>query len=207
MSVFDFIGAGIGSWLSQGMVVTKDSKDSPTIKKPRKTSPFVSSNSSASSTRTTMSIILLVSGISASAITAAVELPSHNVVCSHIPEAGYLTKNALWGTLRQIASLGDDWQGQEGQAPLRKSVAAAEQLVPSLPGTITNASAGVDGDGNVFFKLQKDDKLAYLTVEPAMMHLLVMVPGEKNLYLDDVKFRPGQFPSKILRALTDKMVG
>lgn len=200
MRTFDFDESGIRSWLNHGMV-TLPPPNAPTVLKQQAISCI-------GTVRTGILFIALTMGINISALAQTVNLPNQSAsVCSHAPEPGYLTKKALLESLKSIASLGDNWQGQDTPAPSRQAVTAAEQIVPALPNIIADVSAGVDGDGNVFFKLQKGDKLAYLTIESATMHLLVMAPGRKNLYIDDVKFQPRQLPSKIRQSLEQEMAG
>jgi hypothetical protein len=109
--------------------------------------------------------------------------------------------------LENIASFTESWQREGDSPPSRQAITAAKQLVHSLPDSIADVSVGINGDGNAYFKLRNGEKLAYLTVEPAIMHLLVMTPEEKNVYLDDVRFHPRVLPSKILRTLEQKMAG
>lgn len=199
MSTFDFGGSGIRSWLNQGMVVLS-SPNAPAPLKVNRVATFVSS------ARTRSVIFALMIGTNFCAVAQTVNLPNQNAfACSHVPEPSYLTKRTLLESLNSIASLGNNWQGQEAPAPSRRAVTAAQQIVPSLPNIIADASVGVDGDGNVYFKLRNGEKLAYLTVEPSTMHLLVMAPGQKNVYLDDVNFRPRELPSKIRRTIEQEM--
>lgn len=200
MSTFDFDGSGIRSWINRGMVMLA-APNIPTSEEKKPVTSFVSS------ARTKSLIVALIFGTNFCAIAQTVSLPNQNAsACSHVPEPSYLMKKALLESLSKIASLGDNWQGQDAHVPSRQAVTAAEQIVPTLPNIIADASAGVDGDGNVYFKLQKGEKFAYLTVEPTTMHLLVIAPGEKNVYLDDVKFQPRELPSKIRRTLEQKLV-
>ena len=211
MSTFDFDVSGIRSWLSQGMVTLASSiaptslkKQKPSSKKPQRGT--LAATSSVGKIQTAGLFVVLMTGINACPLARAVELPNLSAsFSSHIPDASYLTKKSLLESLKNIAALGDDWR-EHGAAPSRQAVIAAEQMVPALPNNISNASVGVDGDGHVYFKLQNGEKLAYLTVESSVMHLLVMAPGEKNVYLDDIKFHPKELPSKVRRTLEQKMV-
>lgn len=204
MNLFDFCDSGIRSWFSDGMVMYS-SPDTVTTKKPVKKNKTTSYFGSAA-TKTLAIVVLIGGSMSASAQTTNLTSPSA-CVYTHIPAPGELEKNALLSSLKSIESLVDNWQGYGAPAPSKQAVAAAKQIVPSLPNITAGASAGVDGDGNVYFKLQKGEKLAYLTVEPSIMHLLVMVPGGKNIYIDDAKFNPRELPSKIRQALEHEMVG
>jgi hypothetical protein len=208
MNTFDFNRSSIRSWLTQGMVTftssdaTSSSKKKPASSSKKKPAP--------SSVRTVLvsNFVALMLGVSIGASAETVSLPNQvATACSHVPDPSYLRKKALLESLQSIASLGDNWQREDTTAPSRQAVTAAMQIVDALPNTITDVSVGVDGDGNVYFKLRNGEKHAYLTVEPSTMHLLVMAPDQKNLYFDDVKFRPRELPSKIRQTLEQMMAG
>lgn len=204
MTTFDFSGSGVRSWLYQGMVTLKSPITTNSLKKKQATSNIVPNRKA----QTSGLFSAFVMGISICTSVQAVNLPNLSAyVCSHVPELSSLTKQALLESLKSVALLGDNSNEDDVLTPSRQAIVAAEQIVPSLPNLNADASAGVDGDGNVFLKLQKGEKIAFLTIEPTTMHLLVMSSGAKNLYIDDVKFKPRQLPPKIRLMLEQEMVG
>ena len=112
-----------------------------------------------------------------------------------------LTKQSLADALKALKRLGPDWNGHSAPAPAQASLSAAERLVPELPDVVAEARAGVDDEGNVYFRLAQGDKVAYLTVEPELLHLVCMTPGKDNYYVDDEQFRK-KLPATIRKALT-----
>lgn len=203
MEVLSFEGLSIRSWLSHGMIIAGGSDRSAEEVKARKPSK----TEAASRTRTGALVALVAAATVGASFPNFLEWRGQTAVA--YPATGRslnLIQNALSGALKSITSLGDDWQGTNSVRPTHQSIKAAEYLIPTLPAISAKAGAGVDGDGNVYLKFEKGEKLAYLTVEPAILHLLVMRP-QGNLYIDDVRFEPGKLPSKILKALEQEMVG
>ena len=113
----------------------------------------------------------------------------------------------LLDSLAKIRSLPADWTGYSAPAPVEKSVVAAEQILPALPNIVADALAGLDGDGHVFLKFWRGEKVAYLTVEPNLMHLFVTAPGKPNISIDAAKFQPRVVPEKIVSVLKREFVG
>lgn len=121
------------------------------------------------------------------------------------PTAAY-TKQSLLESLLKIRRLGVDWTGYSGASPLEKSISAAERVLPQLPDIVADARAGVDGDGHVYLRLQQGEKVAYLTVEPRLIHLLYMEPGKPNIYIDDEQFKGKVLPSRIKQILAGNLI-
>lgn len=107
------------------------------------------------------------------------------------------TKDVLLEGLRKLRDFHGDWLAEPKGAPNAASLTAAANIVPQIPNLFADARAGVDGDGNVYLRFRKDDKTMYLTVEPHLIHLLVMQPGQPNVYIDDEKFKGKILPTKI----------
>ena len=120
------------------------------------------------------------------------------------PTAQY-TKQQLADALHAIRRTADDWTGTQYTRPTPKAMAAAQTILQQLPDFFADASAGVDGDGNVYFRMKQGDKLAFLTVAPPSMHLLYMEPGQPNLYIDDEHFKGKILPARIKHVLDDKL--
>lgn len=112
-----------------------------------------------------------------------------------------LTKQLLADALKALKRFGPDWNGYSAPAPAQSSLTAAERLIPELPDVAAEVRAGVDDDGNVYFRLAKGDKIAYLTIEPELLHLVCMTPDKGNYYVDDEPFRK-KLPATIRKALT-----
>ena len=112
-----------------------------------------------------------------------------------------LVKQSLADVLEAVKGLKDDWNGHAAFAAARASVAAAERLLPELPDLVAEVRAGIDDERNVYFKLSKNDKVAYLTVEPNALHLVCMSREQGNVYVDDEPFRK-KLPIAIRNALT-----
>jgi hypothetical protein len=121
------------------------------------------------------------------------------------PTAAY-TKQSLLESLQKIRTLGADWTGHSAASPVEKSVSAAQHILPQIPDVVADARAGVDGDGNVYLRLKQGDKVAYLTVEPKLLHLLYMEPGKDNIYIDDEQFKGKVLPARIKKVLKDNFV-
>ena len=200
---FNFTNFGISSWLNKGMVLLRIQADGAALKK--KSRARAAGKGSLNGVVFTV-MLGLTQNISSLAYAAPTPIQV-DTARSFVPEQASLTKQALLNSVRRIASLGDNWNGQGAIAPLKQAVSAAEQIIPALPHISAKASAGIDGDGNVYLKLEKDNKIAYLTVEPAFMHLIVMADGKKNLYIDNEKFNPGKLPPKVREALETQMAG
>jgi hypothetical protein len=115
------------------------------------------------------------------------------------------TKQLLSDALHAIRRSGEDWNGVVLTKPAPKAMAAAETILPQLPNFFADATAGVDGDGNIYFRMKQGEKIAYLTVAPPLMHLLYMEPGEPNLYIDDEQFRGKVLPARIKQVLDKKL--
>ncbi len=111
-----------------------------------------------------------------------------------------LTKQSLTDALKAIKRLGPDWNGYVAPAPTQASLTAAERLIPELPDVTADARAGVDSDGNVYFRLAQGERVAYLTIEPERLHLVCMTPDKGSYYVDDEQFRK-KLPANIRRAL------
>lgn len=111
----------------------------------------------------------------------------------------------LADALQAIRRTGDDWNGSELTKPAPKSVAAAEAILAQLPEYFTEASAGVDGDGNIYFRMKQGEKLALVTIAPPTMHVVYIEPGQPNVYIDDEHFKGKVLPVRIKRLLNEKM--
>ncbi len=112
---------------------------------------------------------------------------------------------ALKELLQKIRELKADWNGQGAVAPVRAAIEAAEFVLGQLPDVPMNARAGVDPEGHVFLRLNRGNQLAYLTVEPRVMHLLVTEPGLPNVYIDDAGFNGKIIPEKIRKVLNERL--
>lgn len=132
-------------------------------------------------------------------------VPAQAVVMWPTGPTAESVKESLRDSLRALKSLRQGWGGHEIAAPVRESLMAAERILPQLPNFFVSAKAGVDGDGNVYFRLSKGSKVAYLTVEPKLLHLLCTEPGKTNIYIDDQKFKGNTLPPRIIRVLTENL--
>jgi hypothetical protein len=115
------------------------------------------------------------------------------------------TKQLLADSLHAIRRTSDDWNGIELTKPAPKSMAAAQTILQQLPDIFADASAGVDGDGNIYFTMKQGEKIAFLTVAPPSMHLLYMEPGHPNLYIDNEQFKGKVLPARIKSVLDEKL--
>ncbi len=112
------------------------------------------------------------------------------------------TRQSLADAIHSLKTLQADWNGHDAPAPKPESIKAAEYILPQLPNVIAEANAGVDGNGNVYLKLARGDKVALVTIEPRLVHFLCMEPGKPNVYIDDEQFKGKKLPASIKRALT-----
>ena len=115
------------------------------------------------------------------------------------------TKYQLLQSLRDIRRLRADWNGRGAPAPVERSVSVAEFIVPQLPDIVADARAGVDADGHVFLRLNRGTRVAYITVEPKVMHLLYTEVGQQNVYVDDEQFNGRVIPAKIKKILDERL--
>lgn len=214
MRQFDFSCFRIGSWLQNGMVTApkpaqgfgeqKRSKEEK-LPKHKAGTPELDEDQRPSVIRSATLVAALVIGANFGGLAHAVTAP--NQVAVALPGKTDRTKDALRASLRNIEVAHQDWEGYEVPIPSRQSLTAAKQVIEKLPTMVADASAGVDSDGNVFLKLQRGEKVAYLTIEPSVMHLLLMAPNGNNVYFDDVRFQPRHVPPKISAALLRELAG
>jgi hypothetical protein len=180
----------VASWQASGVIKPILAPASPAQRQRRAKDFFVNIVASAT-------IGLTVAGYSLVTVeapaTAALEWPTK-------PTAA-LTKQSLIEALRAVKSLNADWNGHAAPAAAQASVAAAERLLLELPDVVADVRAGIDDDGNVYFRLAQGEKVAYLTVEPDVLHLVCMTPNKGNVYVDDEHFRK-KLPATIRKALT-----
>lgn len=134
-----------------------------------------------------------------------VGLPTQFTLEWPAPPAAAYTKQSLSDALYAIRRAGADWNGTALTEPVSKSVIAAETILKQLPNFVADATAGVDGDGNVYFRLKQGERIAYLTIEPKLIHLLIVEPGRPNVYIDDEQFKGKVLPARIRDVLTEKM--
>lgn len=141
-------------------------------------------------------------GLSIAAYQLAATAPAQATLAWPTPPTAALTKQSLSDAIKEIRKLSDDWNGHNAPPPAQRSIAAAERLVQELPDVVARAHAGINSEGNVYFRLAKGGKTVYLTIEPDLIHLLYMEPGKDNVYIDDEQFRGKKLPAAIRRALT-----
>lgn len=132
----------------------------------------------------------------------AIAAPAQAALAWPAPPTVASTKQSLSEAIRNIRKLGDNWNGHNAVAPMQQSIAAAERMVQELPDVVAQASAGVNGEGNVYFRFAKNGKTVYLTIEPNLLHLICMEPRKDSLYIDDEQFRGKKLPAAIRRTLT-----
>ena len=155
---------------------------------------------------TTLFVVVASSLIGLNASTAAVapRVPTQLTLEWPTGPTATYTKQQLSDALHAIRKSGADWNGESIVAPAERAIVAAERILPQLPPIVAEASAGVDGDGNIYFRMKKEQKLAYLTIEPKLMHLLVMETGQPNVYVDDAQFSGKVLPPRVKELLAKK---
>lgn len=139
---------------------------------------------------------------------ASIDVPSALTQAAMIwpsPPTEAHVKDALRSSLQALRKIGRDWTGHSGAAPASESLAAAERLLPQLPNLGSLAKAGVDADGHVYLRLSRGTRVAYLTVEPRVLHLFYTNAGQDNVYIDDQKFHGSVLPPRISRVLAEKL--
>ncbi len=115
------------------------------------------------------------------------------------------TKHSLLQSLKQLRRLKADWDGHGSPQPVERSISTAEWILPQLPDVVADAQAGINGDGHVFLRLRRGEKIAYVTVEPKAMHLLYIEPGQPNVYIDDEQFSGRVLPANIKKVLEERL--
>ena len=141
-------------------------------------------------------------GLSIAAYELTIAAPAQAAVAWPTPPTAALMKQSLSEAIKEIRKLGDNWNGHNAPAPAQPSITAAERLIQELPDVVAQAHAGINGEGNVYFRFTKGGKTVYLTIEPDLIHLICMEPGKENVYIDDEQFRGKKLPAAIRRALT-----
>ena len=121
------------------------------------------------------------------------------------PLTAALTKKSLLESLKRVRQLKGGWNGHSAAKPIERSVSVAEYILPQFPDIVADARAGVDADGNVFLRFSRRDKVAYVTVEPKLMHLIYMEPGQPNVYIDDEIFNGKILPASIKNVLEKRL--
>jgi hypothetical protein len=204
MNNFDFSRTSIRSWLNQGLVSLGDQSEQSAQQSKKPSSSRLAGNG-GSGLKVAAGALLI--GMSVFAFANAETAISPGLSAYSIPiNQDAIARRALMESVKTIESLGDDWDGNYHHAAKSQAVTAAEKIIQALPRMDADASAGLNEEGNIFFKFQLGAKYAYLTIEPSMMHLLMIVPGKPNVYVDNVKFNPGQVPNKIKTALERELV-
>lgn len=112
-----------------------------------------------------------------------------------------LTKYHLHQSLKGLRRLKANWDGRGAAAPIERSISVAEYILPQLPNIIADAQAGLNGDGHVFLRIARNNRVAYITVEPRTMHLFYVEPGSPNVYIDDEQFNGKIVPAAIKKTL------
>lgn len=85
----------------------------------------------------------------------------------------------------------------------RDSILAAERIAPQLPDTLPEGKIGFDEEGDVFLSFHRDDKSAFLTVEPDKLHLLLKGGGQPSRYFDNVPYHDFKIPKKVIEELSE----
>lgn len=115
------------------------------------------------------------------------------------------TREALQNSLNVVRGLPNKWDGRHAPKPNQRSVQVTEYILPQLPDIVAEARAGIDDEGNVFLRLARSNRVAYLTVEPRSMHLLFVEEGQRNVYIDDEPFNGKILPANIKRILDERL--
>ncbi len=111
-------------------------------------------------------------------------------------------RKSLEQSLQNLRRLKAHWNGIEAPAPIERSISAAQYILPQLPALHGDATAGVDSEGHVFLKFARGDRVAFLTVEPRVMHVVYMQPGQATVYEDDEQFNGKVLPENIKKVLS-----
>ena len=193
-STFDFQAFNIRGWLKNGML---------SLLEP---SPVPKSNLKRKGLGSSSMLAAMLVSLNIAAVVHAPCPPGQSALIWPTPPTAAFTKQALMESLKKIRSLGADWTGHSSPTPAAQSIKVAEAMVPLLPDVVADAQAGVDADGNVYLRFKKGQKIAYLTVESNLMHLLVMTPGAETVYIDAEQHRGKKLPSKIRVALEGSLL-
>lgn len=192
ISIFDEVKIRNQWFDSEGLARAWTESPKTITRRPKRNAPWIAS------------MIVAVAFSAASSVTLAAP-PGQVVMTWPTPATAQSAKDNLRFSLRTIKKLGKDWSGNPGSAPVRESIDAAERLLPQLPNIALDARAGVDGDGNVYLRLSKGTRVAYLTVEASLLHLFYTDAGNDNVYIDDQKFKGSVLPSRIVQVLSEKL--
>lgn len=142
-------------------------------------------------------------GMTAEAV-ASVEPPTQVSLAWPTAESLLSVQDSLRDSLKKIRTLKAGWN-RSAPAPIERAVSVAEYILPQLPDVRAEARAGVDDEGNVFLRIHCGDRVAYLTVEPKIMHLVYMENGKPNVYVDDAPFGGKVLPESIKKVLDERL--
>jgi hypothetical protein len=99
-----------------------------------------------------------------------------------------------------------DWNGHEAPKPDPRAIDSAQKAIGLLPDDFVSGKLGVDGEGHIYFRLERGHDEALLTIEPDVLHLRYKSPGNENQYVDDERFDGARLPEGILSLLQGKAV-
>jgi hypothetical protein len=169
-------------------------KPEPRPKRPKRQRDFIA---------TFLGGVALSMGMLVDAVAAA-EPPSQGALAWPTAKWRLSVQEALQDSLKKIRALKPGWN-REAPAPVERAISVAEYILPQLPDVPADARAGVDDQGNVFLRLHRGDRVAYLTVEPKVMHLVYMEAGQPNVYIDDAEFSGKILPLSIKKVLDERL--
>lgn len=150
--------------------------------------------------------LLATAAISLVSIADAVMQPVQLTLALPIEQSALATKHALLESIKSLRLHRGEAMSYGAPAPVERSLTVAQYIIPQFPDVVADARAGLNDEGNVFVRFSRGEMVAYVTVEPKAMHLLVMEPGRPNVYLDDEKFGGKVIPDSIKRVLAERFV-
>ncbi|MCI0564320.1 MAG: hypothetical protein MN733_38090 [Nitrososphaera sp.] len=113
------------------------------------------------------------------------------------------TSQRLLKAIQSLRAKTDEMSEYLDKPVSRDSILAAERIASQLPDTLPEGKIGLDEEGDVFLSFHKDDRSAFLTVEPSKLHLLVKGGGEATRYVDDILYNGFVVPNNVLEELSE----
>lgn len=106
---------------------------------------------------------------------------------------GYDAK-AVTQPLKKLREL--KFELQSGAIVNRQAIRTARIVAHQIESRV-EPSIGIDEDGSIFLHFVQNRKHAYLTIDADAYHLLCIVPGESNYYIDDERLTGKKLPQNI----------
>ena len=94
-----------------------------------------------------------------------------------------------------------NWDDDELIPPSLQSLSAAERALALMPDTYATPKLGMGDSGDIYFSWENAEGVAFLTIEPEQLHLLLKPYATKSTYLDQMPNDATVLENRILPSL------